>query len=150
MIPDSAKVMVADSSLGKIIVDDKGMTLYMFGKDTPDKSNCSGNCLKAWPPLVTQGSPVLGDGVDKSLVGSATMADGSKIVTYNHMPLYYWVKDTKAGNTTGQNVGKVWFVVAPSDKAPENFPTSGGSTTTAPAAVTPAAAGTPKPATGSY
>ena len=57
--------------------------------------------------------------------------------TYNGMPLYYWVKDLKPGDTTGQNVGKVWFIVNPSDKAPANFPTSGTSTTTAPAAVTP-------------
>ena len=102
-----------DPKLGKILVDDKGMTLYMYTKDTADTSTCTGGCLANWPALKTGGSPKAGDGVDSSKLGSAALADGSKIVTYNHMPLYYWAKDTKAGDTTGQNVGKVWFVVAP-------------------------------------
>jgi predicted lipoprotein with Yx(FWY)xxD motif len=105
--------VVMDAKLGKILVDGKGMTLYIFTKDTADKSNCSADCLANWPPLLTQGKPNLGDGVDDSKIGTATLADGSKIVTYNHMPLYYWVKDTKPGDTTGQNVGKVWFVINP-------------------------------------
>ena len=79
----------------------------------PDKSNCDAACLAKWPPLLTQGTPELGEGVDASLVGSAKLADGSKIVTYNHMPLYYWVKDIKPGDTTGQDVGGVWYVVSP-------------------------------------
>jgi predicted lipoprotein with Yx(FWY)xxD motif len=112
-----AEINVAtDPKLGKILVGNKGMTLYMYTKDAPDQSNCSGGCLKAWPPLTTQGSPVLGAGVDKSLVGTAALPDGSKIVTYNKMPLYYWAKDTKAGDVTGQNVGGVWYVVSPEGK----------------------------------
>jgi predicted lipoprotein with Yx(FWY)xxD motif len=105
--------VVDDPKLGKILVGANGMTLYMYTKDEPDMSNCTGDCLTKWPPLLTQGSPTLGDGVDASLVGSTALADGSKIVTYNHMPLYYWYKDTKAGDTTGQGVGSVWYVVAP-------------------------------------
>jgi predicted lipoprotein with Yx(FWY)xxD motif len=105
-----------DPKLGKILVGANGMTLYMFAKDTPDKSNCSAGCLKSWPPLVTLGSPKLGDGVDASLVGSTSLADGSKIVTYNHMPLYYFVKDTKPGDTIGQGNGNVWYVVSPDGK----------------------------------
>ncbi|HVN54471.1 MAG TPA: hypothetical protein VMT46_09080 [Anaerolineaceae bacterium] len=112
-----ATLSVADNSeYGKILVDGRGMTLYVYTKDEPDKSNCSGNCLKAWPPLLTQGSPTLGDGVDKSLVATATLADGSRIVTYNHMPLYYWAKDKKAGDTTGNGVGGVWFLASPDGK----------------------------------
>jgi len=108
--------IATDPKLGKILVGNNGMTLYMYTKDAPNQSNCSAGCLKAWPPLLTQGSPTLGAGVDPSLVGTATMADGSKIVTYNKMPLYYWQKDSKAGDTTGQNVGKVWYVVSPDGK----------------------------------
>lgn len=108
--------VATDPKLGQILVGANGMTLYMFGKDTPDKSNCSANCLKSWPPLVTQGNPTLGSGVDASLVGSTSLADGSKIVTYNHLPLYYFAKDTKAGDTNGQGVGGVWFVVSPDGK----------------------------------
>lgn len=109
--------VATDPALGKILVDGKGMTLYMFTMDEPDKSNCAGDCLVKWPPLLTQGSPKLGEGVDDSLVGTAKMADGSLIVTYNGMPLYYWFKDTKPGDTSGQNVGEVWYVVSPDGKA---------------------------------
>ena len=136
--------VATDPTLGKILVDGKGMTLYMFTKDTPDKSNCAAGCLKAWPALQTMGSPTLGPGVDASLVGSAAMPDGTKIVTYNHMPLYYYAKDTKSGDTTGQNVGNVWFVVGPDGK-PIGMTAAAPTTaallpTTAPAATMPAAA----------
>ena len=108
--------VASDAKLGKILVDSKGMTLYMYTKDTANQSNCTAGCLKAWPPLLTQGSPKLGDGVDAALVTNTKMADGTMIVTYNKMPLYYWAKDTKAGDTTGQGVGGVWFVVSPDGK----------------------------------
>ena len=112
--PSEAVLNIAtDPKLGKILVGENGMTLYMFTKDKADTSNCNAECLKKWPALITQGNPVLGDGVDASMVGVATLADGSKIVTYNHMPLYYWYKDLKAGDTNGQAVGDVWFVLNP-------------------------------------
>ena len=78
-------------------------TLYMFTKDVPHKSNCAAGCLKAWPALLTMGSPtrVPSAWTLRRSVGPA-MPDGTKIVTYNHMPLYYYAKDTKAGDTTGQ------------------------------------------------
>lgn len=108
--------VATDPKLGKILVDGKGMTLYMFTKDTADKSNCAGGCLQAWPPFTAQGTVKAGEGVNQSLIGTATLADGSKIVTYNHMPLYYWAKDTKPGDTTGQDVNQVWYVVSPDGK----------------------------------
>jgi predicted lipoprotein with Yx(FWY)xxD motif len=126
VVPPSASVVPAmaeeimintakDDKLGTFLVDGKGMTLYLFTKDTPGKSNCSGDCLVKWPPLVaTDVKQVkVGTGVDASKLGLADILDGKKIVTYNGMPLYYWVKDVKPGDTTGQNVGNVWFVVAP-------------------------------------
>ena len=130
--------VATDAKLGKILVGDKGMTLYMFTKDEPNQSNCNADCLAKWPPLLTQGSPNLGEGVDAALVGSATLPDGSKIVTYNKMPLYYWVKDTKPGDTTGQGVGSVWFVVSPDGKV-----ISADASSSAPA---PAVAAAPVPA----
>jgi len=102
-----------DPNLGMFLVGANGMTLYMFTNDEANKSNCAGDCLVKWPPLLTKGEPVLGDGVDASLVGSAALADGTMIVTYNGWPLYYWVNDKAAGDVTGQNVGGVWFVIAP-------------------------------------
>lgn len=102
-----------DPKLGNILVDGKGMTLYIFTQDKPDMSTCNAGCMAYWPPLLTQGHPVAGQGVDASMLGSATLADGRMIVTYNHMPLYYWIKDAKAGDTTGQGVQNVWYVIAP-------------------------------------
>jgi len=102
-----------DSQLGSILVDGNGMTLYLFTKDEPNKSNCDTDCLAKWPPLLTQGNPEAGDGVDASLLGSADLGDGNMIVTYNQMPLYYWIKDKKPGDTTGEDVGGVWYVVSP-------------------------------------
>ncbi len=100
---------MADSSLGSILVDGKGMTLYLFTKDTKNVSNCSGQCLVAWPALV--GKPTAGKGVDDSKLGSFARADGSMQASYNGWPLYYWQKDTKPGDVTGQNVNSVWFVL---------------------------------------
>jgi predicted lipoprotein with Yx(FWY)xxD motif len=89
------------------------MTLYIFTMDEPNQSNCNPDCLEMWPPLLTQGNPNLDPSVDASLVGTATLVDGSLIVTYNQMPLYYWSKDVQPGDTTGLGVGDVWFVVSP-------------------------------------
>lgn len=100
-------------NLGRILVDGKGMTLYMFTMDEPNMSNCAGDCLAAWPPLIDDGNVTVGEGVDASLLGSAALPDGSMIVTYNKMPLYFWAGDTKAGDATGQDVNKVWYVVSP-------------------------------------
>ena len=133
-VPAEAVINVSmDAKLGDILVDGKGMTLYMFTKDTPNKSNCDSACLAKWPPLLTQGSPDLGAGVNAALVGSAMLADGSKIVTYNGMPLYYWVKDAKPGDTTGQDVGGVWYVVSPDGKKVEESGEDKATETPAPA-----------------
>lgn len=112
-----AEVDVVDNpTLGKILVGANGMTLYMFTKDGPDQSNCNAACLAKWPPLITEGSPKLGAGVDDSKVGTATLADGRKIVTYNQMPLYYYAGDKAAGDTNGQGVGSVWYAISPDGK----------------------------------
>jgi predicted lipoprotein with Yx(FWY)xxD motif len=108
--------LAADPKLGNILVDGKGLTLYMFTKDEPNKSNCAGGCLKAWPPLLAVDKPTVGAGVDASLLGTAALPDGSMIVTYNKMPLYYYAGDTKPGDTTGQDVSQVWYVVSPDGK----------------------------------
>ncbi|MEO8828724.1 hypothetical protein [Lapillicoccus sp.] len=109
----SATVKVATTSLGSVVVDGQSRTLYMFTKDTKDsgRSSCAGQCLVAWPPL-TVDAPPTADGVTGTLATIAT-ADGKKQVTLNGWPLYYYSKDTKAGDTTGQDVGKVWFVLDP-------------------------------------
>ncbi|HSV84990.1 MAG TPA: hypothetical protein VLH85_00345 [Levilinea sp.] len=83
-------------------------------------------CLRAWPPFLAAGDIVAGDGVDRALLGSAELADGSLIMTYNQMPLYYWTGDSLPGDTNGQNINDVWFVVSPQGK-PAGMPTETGS-----------------------
>jgi predicted lipoprotein with Yx(FWY)xxD motif len=100
-----------NGTLGSFLVDDKGMTLYLFTKDTPNTSVCYDKCATAWPPLLTTGAPVAGEGLDASKLGTATRTDGSIQVTYNGWPLYYYQKDKAAGDVTGQDVGGVWYVV---------------------------------------
>ena len=103
-----------DAKLGQFLADDKGMTLYMYTKDTAGKSTCEGTCAQIWPPLlVAQGGKVTITGGDQTLVGTLTRSDGSTQVTYRNLPLYYFSKDKAPGDTNGQGVGTVWFVVKP-------------------------------------
>ena len=121
-----------NDALGSFVVDDKGMTLYLFTKDTPNTSNCYDKCATAWPPLLTTGNPVAGDGVDASKLGTTTRTDGAVQVTYNSWPLYYYAKDKAPGDVVGQDVGKVWFVVSPAGDKVE----AAASATVAPVAAT--------------
>ncbi len=107
-----ATVHAARTSLGEVVVDAAGMTLYMFTKDTKDsgKSSCAGQCLALWPPLFADGTPTA-DGVSGTLATIPT-ADGKKQVTLNGWPLYYYAKDKAAGDVTGQGVGQVWWVLS--------------------------------------
>jgi predicted lipoprotein with Yx(FWY)xxD motif len=108
-----ASVAVADSDLGEILVDGDGMTLYVFFADKGSKSTCYDDCEEAWPPLTVDGEPVAGDGVDQSLLGTTERDDGSTQVTYDDQPLYLFASDGAPGDTKGQGVGDVWFVVGP-------------------------------------
>jgi predicted lipoprotein with Yx(FWY)xxD motif len=117
--PSSASmstVNVADNSqYGSILVDQNGMTLYMFTNDTQGAgtSACSGGCATLWPAL-TASSPTAGTGVDSSKLGTLTRSDGTTQVTYNGWPLYTYSADTQPGDATGQGFKSVWYVVAPS------------------------------------
>jgi predicted lipoprotein with Yx(FWY)xxD motif len=101
-----------NDALGSFLVDDKGMTLYLFTKDTPNTTVCYDKCATAWPPLLTTGAPVAGEGIDASMLGTTTRKDGTTQVTYNTWPLYYYEKDKVPGDVVGQEVGGVWFVVS--------------------------------------
>jgi predicted lipoprotein with Yx(FWY)xxD motif len=111
-----ATVKTGTSSLGRIVVDGKSHTLYLFQKDRHGKSVCSGACAQNWPPLLTKGTPKVGPGAKSSLLGTTKRADGTTQVTYNNHPLYTFVADnSKPGSTTGQGVdafGARWYVVA--------------------------------------
>src|SRR3954469_14275239 len=111
----AATVGVANTSLGNVLVDLKGRTLYLFKKDTGTKSTCSGACAAAWPPLQASGKPTVGSGASASMVGTTKRSDGKTQVTYNGHPLYTFVMDKKAGDTNGQGVtafGASWFALS--------------------------------------
>ncbi|MBI4311389.1 MAG: hypothetical protein HY681_06370 [Chloroflexi bacterium] len=112
-VPGVQVKVTKDAVLGAMLTDAAGKSLYLFTRDEREKTNCSGGCALAWPPLTTVGNPVAGEGVTANRLGTITRPDGSKQVTYNGWPLYYYASDAQAGQTTGQNVGKVWFVVSP-------------------------------------
>jgi predicted lipoprotein with Yx(FWY)xxD motif len=113
----TATVKVARSNLGKILVDSKGRTLYLFKKDSGKKSRCYGDCAVNWPPLRVSRRPTAGGGVHASLLGTTTRSDRTRQVTYNGHPLYRFAGDTKPGDTNGQGLnafGARWYVVSPS------------------------------------
>jgi predicted lipoprotein with Yx(FWY)xxD motif len=114
-VTKGAVVGTGTSSLGRILVDSRGRTLYLFEKDKNGKSACSGSCATAWPPLLTSGKPSATAGVKASLLGTTRRADGRMQVTYNRHPLYTFVKDTKKGQTSGENAdafGAEWYAVS--------------------------------------
>ena len=123
-----AVVKVRTTSLGKILVAANGKSLYMFGKDKASASSCYGSCEKFWPPYLTTGSPKAGAGVTKAWLGVIHRADGGNQVTYKTHPLYFFARDTKAGQTAGEGVaafGAKWFALS-SSGTKVTKPSSGG------------------------
>jgi predicted lipoprotein with Yx(FWY)xxD motif len=116
-----SKVAVANNAkLGQILVDDKGMTLYLFVADTGTASTCYTSCATIWPPLLTDGAPQAGTGADASKLGTTNRTDGKVEVTYAGHPMYYFVQDKAPGDAKGQGVngfGGLWWVVSPSGTA---------------------------------
>ena len=111
-----ATLGVANTGLGKILVDSQGRTLYVFKKDSGAKSACTGACAAAWPPLRVTGKPTVAHGTNASLVATTKRSDGKPQVVDNGHPLYLYVGDKKPGDTSGQGVnafGGGWFAVSP-------------------------------------
>jgi predicted lipoprotein with Yx(FWY)xxD motif len=103
--------MTADSSLGKILVDPNGMTLYTFGNDKPGMASaCTGKCIAAWPPLV---APADAKAEGEWTTVDVTDKDGKmeKMWAYNGSPVYTFVKDTKPGDVNGEGVIGLWHVI---------------------------------------
>ena len=118
-----ATVKLAKSKIGSILVDSRGITLYDFPPDKMATSTCYGACAALWPPLLTKGKPHAGPGVKAALLGTTKRKDGKVEVTYNGHPLYYFVSDRKAGQTTGEGVnqfGAPWWVLSAAGKEIHN------------------------------
>jgi predicted lipoprotein with Yx(FWY)xxD motif len=116
-----ATVRVSASRYGRILVDARGRTLYLFTRDRTTRSRCSGACARAWPPFLTSARPRSGGAeIAASALGTTRRRDGKRQVTYHGHPLYYYVGDDRPGVILCQAViefGGGWYVVAPSGAA---------------------------------
>ena len=134
-------IETASSSAGTFLVDGSGRAVYLWVKDTGDASTCNGACAGAWPPVTASGSVTASGGAKASDLGTITRSDGTKQVTYDGHPLYYFAGDSGPGMATGQgsdSFGAKWWLVAPSGSdvtaAVSSFTTSasGGAPSSAP------------------
>jgi predicted lipoprotein with Yx(FWY)xxD motif len=110
-----ATVNVRKTSLGRVLVNAKGHTLYVFMKDKRGKSACGGQCAKFWPPLLAHGKRTIGPGVRRSLLSVARRADGRRQLRYRHHPLYTFALDKHAGQTNGEGLlefGARWYAIS--------------------------------------
>jgi predicted lipoprotein with Yx(FWY)xxD motif len=106
--------LAARGSLGQVLVDSQGRTLYLWEADKGSTSTCSGNCASAWPPATVTGSPTAGPGVNASLIGTTKRSDGTMELTYNNHPLYTFAGDAAPTDVNGQGstgFGAPWYVV---------------------------------------
>jgi predicted lipoprotein with Yx(FWY)xxD motif len=111
---EEAELSVMDTAnFCEILERNKGRTVYIFTIDEPNHSNCDPACLALWPPLLIDSDLLPGESIDVNLAGNAEMDDGSLIVTYNQMPLYFWVHDREPGETTGKGFEGVWVMISP-------------------------------------
>ena len=110
-------IQTAHTSLGTVLTDGTGATVYLFEADTTTKPTCYGACVSLWPPVLTTGAPAAGPGAKASLLGTVKRTDGKTQVTYAGHPLYYFIADRKPGEVKGQGVhgfGASWDAVRPS------------------------------------
>jgi predicted lipoprotein with Yx(FWY)xxD motif len=128
-----------------VLTDGSGRAVYLWVKDTGDASTCSGACAGAWPPVMATGTVTAAGGASASDLGTITRSDGSKQVTYDGHPLYYYAGDSGSGMASGQgsdSFGAKWWLVSPSGSdvtaSVSSFAAGGGS---APAASSSASAG---------
>jgi predicted lipoprotein with Yx(FWY)xxD motif len=109
--PASVKI-IENETLGKILTDKDGMSLYFFSKDSKGTSECLDGCLSNWPVFYDENLKVNND-LDFADFGTISRSDGEMQNTYKGWPLYYFANDTQAGDTNGDNVNNVWFVAKP-------------------------------------
>lgn len=119
-VGDAATVSTAEAGdFGEVLVDGEGMSLYLFQNDEPDESTCYDDCAQTWPPLLTTGEPTAEGEADAALLGTTERDDGTTQVTYDGQPLYTYAADSAPGDTSGQGVGDVWWLVDPAGDAIE-------------------------------
>jgi predicted lipoprotein with Yx(FWY)xxD motif len=125
-----ATLGLASTGLGKVLVNSQDRTLYLFQADHGTTSACTGGCATEWPPLRASGKPSIGTGLPSSAVGTTKRSDGKPQVTYHGHPLYTYVGDQKAGDTTGQGLnafGGLWYAVTSSGRQAAGSASGSGS-----------------------
>ncbi|MEU9558617.1 SCO0930 family lipoprotein [Streptomyces fumanus] len=102
-----------DAKIGELVTDGTGRTLYRFDADTadPSEATCEADCATAWPPVAADDA-IAGEGIDETLLGEVTRADGTRQLTIGGWPAYRYAKDTRAGDVKGQGVGGKWYALA--------------------------------------
>ncbi|TAL17975.1 hypothetical protein EPN96_03365 [bacterium] len=112
-LADNHAVKIANKGgMGNYLTDAKGMTLYWFAKDAPGKSACTGGCVDKWP-LYFREKVAPPEGVKAEDFTTIMREDGKSQTAFRGYPLYYFVSDKASGDTTGQGMGSVWFVIDP-------------------------------------
>ena len=112
--PASVAKVTTDTTLGKILVDLQGKTVYTWFKDVDENSQCYDACSAVWPPFLADAQSIGGDGVVNGKLATSARKDGKLQVTYNGHPLYYFVRDNATTPTSGQGstgFGALWVVV---------------------------------------
>ena len=112
------KLVLGDSQFGRILFDSKRQAIYMFDKETTKKPRCYGECAAAWPPVYAKGTPRVGAGLKKDLLGTVKRRDGRRQVTYGGHPLYYYAHEDP-GVVLCHDVeeyGGLWLVLRRSGK----------------------------------
>lgn len=92
---DGTTIRLGDSQYGQVLFDRGGQAIYLFDKETSDESECYGDCAAEWPPVLTEGEPQAGEGIDAELLGTTERDDGTTQVTYNGHPLYFYAHEGK-------------------------------------------------------
>ena len=134
-------------SAGPFLTNSSGRAVYLWAADSMNKSTCSGACAGAWPPVTTKGNVTAADGAKTADLGTITRSDGSKQVTYDGHPLYYFAGDSGPGQTNGQgsdSFGAKWWLVAPAGTkitVADAAAGAGNSSSTAPASSSGSSAG---------
>jgi predicted lipoprotein with Yx(FWY)xxD motif len=121
--PAAITVKATSTRLGTLLTDGQGKTLYLFEKDQPGTSACTGACLGVWPAFTVTGALQAGSGVSMSMLSAIQRPDGTAEVTYSGHPLYYYVGDGNPGDANGQGLnqfGAAWYVVSPTGSKIDN------------------------------
>ncbi len=133
----SSAIGIRSTSLGKMLVDANGRTLYLFEGDRANVSTLSAAGAAVWPRFVSAGPVKAENGAQAALIGTTTSPTGVKQLTYEGHPLYYYVGDSSPGSTGGQGLnefGALWYVLGPSGKAITHAPSTSSTAPAAPAA----------------